>query len=159
MILRPARVQDAAGICTVANPIIRDTVVTFTTIERHEQEVAQAIEAAEGAFFVAEARGRVEGYATCFPFRAGPGYAHTREHSILLAPSLRGVGAGRGLMGMLEEDARARGIRVLVGAVSGSNPAGRAFHAAIGFAEAGVMRQVGFKFGRWHDLVLMQKML
>lgn len=159
MILRPARETDAAALCAVANPIIRDTVVTFTTTERREDEMAESIRAAQGAFFVAEVGGSVEGYATCFEFRKGPGYARTREHTILLAPSLRGAGAGRALMGMLEDFARGQGVHVLVGGVSGSNPAGRAFHAAIGFAETGVMPEVGFKFGRWHDLVLMQKIL
>ena len=108
---------------------------------------------------MAEVDGRAQGYATCFEFRKGPGYAHTREHTILLSPALRGAGAGRALMARHLEHARGQGVHVMVAGVSGSNPGGRAFHAAIGFAEVGVMPQVGFKFGQWHDLVLMQKIL
>lgn len=159
MILRPAVVGDAAALCDVANPIIRDTLVTFTTTLRQEAEMAEAIRAAQGAFFVAEVDGRAQGYATCFEFRKGPGYARTREHTILLSPALRGAGAGRALMAQLLDHARGQGVHVMVAGVSGSNPGGRAFHAAIGFAEVGVMPQVGFKFGQWHDLVLMQKIL
>ena len=102
---------------------------------------------------------RIIGYACYFPFRSGPGYRHTKEHSIALLPEARGTGVGRRLMALLEDHARAREVHSLFAGVSGENPDGVAFHKAIGFAEVARLPEVGHKFGRWMDLVLLQKML
>ena len=159
MILRPARANDAAAICAIHNPLIRDTLVTFTTVERTEEAVAADIAARGVLFQVAEGGDGLLGFATCGTFRNGPGYAATMEHTVMLAPGARGQGVGRALMARLEDAARARGVHVLVGGISGANPAGLAFHARLGFTEAGRLPEVGCKQGQWLDLVLMQKIL
>jgi L-amino acid N-acyltransferase len=81
------------------------------------------------------------------------------EHTVLLAPDARGRGLGRALMRAVEDHARGAGVHSLFGGVSGANPEGRAFHLALGFAEVAVLREVGWKWGRWLDLHLMQKIL
>ena len=161
MITRVARPEDAAGIAEIWNRYIRDTAVTFTTVEKTQAGLAADIAArqAQGLFWVAEAADGMLGFATAFAFRGGPGYAHTLEHTVQIASAARGRGVGRVLMARLEASARAAGAHVLVAAVSGENAQGRAFHAAIGFEEVGRMPEVGRKFGRWMDLVLLQKTL
>ncbi len=159
MTVRAARPEDAGAVAAITNAIIRDTLVTFTTLERRPEEIAADIVERGPAFLVCEQAGRVVGFATYGPFRRGPGYAHTVEHSVQLAPTAHGQGLGRALMAQLEETARAEGHHVMVGGISAANPGGLAFHAAIGFAEVGRMPQVGRKQGRWLDLVLVQKIL
>ncbi len=162
MIIRPALAGDADTVAAIWNPVIRDTAATFTTLEKTPQGLAAdfASRAAEGkAFLLAEFAGDLLGFATYFQFRNGPGYAHTAEHTIVLAPAAQGRGAGRALMAALEAHARGAGMHSLWAGVSAENPAGLAFHRAIGFAEVARLPQVGFKFGRWMDLVLMQKFL
>ncbi len=159
MRLRIARPGDAADICAIANPIIRDSLITFTTVPRRPQAVRRDIARLGAAFQVAQERGRVIGFASFDRFRAGPGYAHTREHSIHLAPAARGRGLGRALMRRLQAVAADGGVHVLVAGISGANPDAVAFHAALGFVTAGRMPQVGLKAGQWLDLILMQKIL
>ncbi|RMD92981.1 MAG: N-acetyltransferase family protein [Alphaproteobacteria bacterium] len=161
--IRDARVQDAAAIAAIWNPVIRETAITFNSIEKSPEEIAALIAAreAEGlGFFVAEeGGGAISGFATYFQFRGGVGYARSMEHTVILAPQARGHGLGRRLMAHLEAHAAARGAHSIFAGVSSGNPAGRAFHARLGYEEVAVLREVGFKFGRWFDLHLMQKFL
>jgi phosphinothricin acetyltransferase len=159
MIVRPAVPADAAAICEITNGIIRDSLITFTTVERTAAQVASDIMDRGQAFLVAEVNAKVAGFATFAPFRAGPGYGFTREHTIQLATGMRGRGIGRALMAQLERQAIAEKVHVLVAGISGANPGACAFHAALGFIETGRMPQVGFKAGQWLDLILMQKNL
>lgn len=159
MILRPAIPADAAEICTIWNPLIAKTATTFTTDLKTEDSVARDIEARAGAFFIAEQDARILGFATYFPFRSGPGYARSKEHSINLAPEAHGRGVGRALMDALETHARGRDVHSLWAGISAENPAGVAFHTRLGFTQIAVLPEVGYKFGRYMDLVLMQKIL
>ena len=161
MHIRSATPADIAEICAIWNPIIRDTLITFTTVEQNPATIAKLLEAKaehDLPFLVADA-GKIAGFATYGPFRSGPGYAHTAEHTIILAPWARGQGTGRDLLQAIEDHARAHGIHALIGGVSGANPGGVAFHAACGFRQIATLPQVGRKAEQWLDLVLMQKLL
>lgn len=160
--IRLAVPGDAGALVALINPWITDTTITFNSIPKTERdiEVMLADKAAAGhAVLVAEAQGALLGYATYGQFRGGIGYAHAMEHSIALSPLARGKGVGRALLGAIEDHARAGGAHVIFAGVSAENAEGRAFHLALGYGEVAVLRQVGRKFDRWLDLVLMQKFL
>ncbi len=156
--IRPAIPADAGDLHAIWTPVIRETTHIFHTTERSEEEIAALTQGAD-PFLVWADGGRVLGFARCFPFRAGNGYAHTVEHTILLPPEARGRGIGRQLMEALAMAAAAQGKHTMWGAVSAENAAGIAFHAACGFQEYGRLPEVGYKFGRWLDLVLMGRRL
>ncbi len=159
MIIRQAKVTDADAIAEITNQIIRDTLITFTTAERDAVGIAGDIQNRGPAYLVAELEGQVVGFATYGPFRSGPGYAQCREHSIQLSPKARGHGTGRALMTALEAVAKDVGVHVLVAGISSANPVAVSFHEALGFTTVGRMPEVGFKWGKRLDLVLMQKIL
>lgn len=156
--IRAATQADIPGILTLWNLAIRETLITFNSVEKTEQDVADALRDHD-AFLVTEREGRIAGFAALFPFRAGSGYAHTKEHSIMLAPSARGQGVGRALMAKVEQRARDLGVHSIIACISASNPGAEPFHAAIGFVTVGRVAEAGRKFGQWHDLLLMQKRL
>lgn len=162
MILRDATAADAPALCAIWNPVIRDTAITFNAQEKSPADLAALIATRQNdghAFLLAEDAGRILGFVTYAQFRGGIGYARTMEHTILLAPEAQGRGLGSTLMTAAETHARAAGAISIFAGVSAENPAGRRFHARMGYVEVAVLQRVGFKFGRTLDLVLMQKFL
>jgi L-amino acid N-acyltransferase len=111
---------------------------------------------------VADLGGAVVGFATYGEFRDNAkweGYRFTAELTIHVDPSQHGTGVGRRLMEALVDRARAQGLHTLVAAVDGENEGSIRFHERLGFVETARMPQVGFKFGRWLDLVLLQRVV
>ena len=150
--IRPAAPEDAPRVAAIWNKVIRETTAIFASTTRSEEEIATL---AREDFFVHEGDGALLGFVRSFPFRAGNGYAFTVEQTIMVADGAQGKGVGRGLMDHLTAHVRARGKHSLWGVVTAENEAGLAFHRACGFREHGRLPEVGFKFGRWHDAVLM----
>ena len=103
--------------------------------------------------------GELIGYAYWGPFRPADGYLHTVENSVYVRKDMHGHGIGRMLMIELIERARAKGLHAIVAGIGAENTGSIAFHARLGFVEYARMPEVGAKFGRWMDLVLMQLML
>jgi L-amino acid N-acyltransferase YncA len=101
----------------------------------------------------------VLGYASYGPFRAFDGYRQTVEHSVYVGEAARRRGVASALVQALEERARAQGMHVLLGGIAADNEASLSLHAKLGFVETGRMPEVGQKFGRYLDLVFMQKLL
>ena len=109
-------------------------------------------------YLVAECAGEVVGYAYAAPYRPQPAYRHTAENSVYLHPAWAGRGIGRQLMSALLVECEARGLQQIVAVIGDSaNCASIGLHKTLGFREVGVLRSVGFKFGRWVDSVLMQR--
>lgn len=159
MIVRTARTEDAGAICDIANRVIRDTLITFTTVEKTPSQLRAEIAEKGADYLVVELDNEVVGYAYYGAFRAGPGYRFTVEHTIHLSLAAQGRGIGRALMIALEHRAVKAGMHAIVAGVSGANPGAIGFHSAMGFVEVGRLPEVGYKQGQWLDTVLMQKIL
>jgi len=155
--IRPATTADAEALAALWNPWIRDTAVTFNADEKSAADLAAMI--SSRPCFLVHVNNGLQGFATYSQFRGGIGYATCMEHTVILSPEARGRGVGRALLAAVEADARAAGAHQMIAGVSGENSQGRAFHAAMGYHEVALIREAGFKFGRFMDLLLMQKFL
>lgn len=96
------------------------------------------------------------GFASYGPFRPQPAYKYTVEHSVYVHPDQRGNGYGRMLLQWIIQEAEAHGMHTLVGAIDAQNLVSLQLHESLGFVKVGSLPQVGFKFGRWLDLTLVQ---
>ena len=101
----------------------------------------------------------VLGYASYGDFRAFQGYRFTVENSIYVATSARGKGAGSALLSALVEAAKEQGKHMMVAGIEAGNDVSIRLHEKQGFVETARMPELGFKFGRWLDLVFLQKTL
>ncbi|MEX3014370.1 N-acetyltransferase family protein [Gymnodinialimonas hymeniacidonis] len=155
--IRRATSEDLPAVLALWNEVIRETTITFTSAPKTEDQIAKVL--ADQPVFVPEIDGVCCGFGTYGQFRGGDGYARTMEHAIYLNDAARGRGLGRALLEALKDSAREDGAQSLIGGISGENAGGLAFHAAMGFVEVGRVPEAGHKFGRYLDLVLMQKML
>jgi L-amino acid N-acyltransferase YncA len=109
-------------------------------------------------YLVAEEDGVVLGYAYAGPFRLRAAYRYTVEDSVYVSPDAVGKGVGRTLLTALIAECEALGLRQLVAVIGDSgNAASIGLHAAMGFKQQGIFPTMGYKFGRWVDLVWMQR--
>lgn len=160
--IRPALAEDAPALAALVNHWILNTAVTFNPVPKTEADILAMIaeKAAAGhAFLVAEEAGRLIGQASYGQFRGGAGYRTCMEHSISLLPGMARQGTGRALLTAIEDHARARGTHQMIAGVSGENTDGQAFHARMGYQVIATIPAAGHKYGRFLDLVLMQKFL
>ena len=167
MIIRNARTTDMRAVTDLSNATILTTTAAWTdALETYEERVAWFEEQRRSAnpVLVAEtaANGEVVGFATYGEFRDStkwPGYRFTVEHSIHVREDHWGRGIGRALLEAVIAQAVANDKHVMVAAVDSTNDASIRFHERLGFVEVARMPQIGRKFDRWLDLVLMQRIL
>ena len=163
--IRDADGDDAVAICALYNATVSTTTVAWT--EEHEsvatrQEWLLTQRAAGRPVLVAEAEGGVIGFASYGEFRNAtkwPGYRFTVEHTIHIDGAHQGAGVGGALLEALVERATAAGLHVMIGAIDGENDGSIRFHERHGFVQVAQVHEVGLKFGRWLDLVLVQRTL
>lgn len=104
---------------------------------------------------MAELEGRVSGFGALSPYSARPGYRHTVEDSLYVAPDLHGRGIGRALLADLLDRATAAGHHAVIAVIAADQAPSIALHERLGFQHAGLLREVGWKFGRWLDVCYM----
>ena len=161
MRLRSASSDDAAAIAAIYAPYVTDSAVSFETEAPDAAAMRGRVEAGGDVYpwLVAEEAGELLGYAYASAFRPRPAYRYTVETSVYLAAGAQGRGIGRTLYGALIRTLEAQGFAQAIGAITLPNDASVRLHEALGFARAGVYRQVGYKMDRWHDVGLWQRAL
>jgi phosphinothricin acetyltransferase len=165
MRIRDAGPGDIEAITALANALLPTTTYEWTeTLHTTDDRRAWLAAKAQAGMplLVADDDGDVVGWAGYDDFRdtaRWPGYRFTVEHSVHVRADRRGAGVGSALMQPLIARASALGKHVMVAGVDASNAASIRFHERLGFERVAHFKEVGFKFGRWLDLVFLQRFL
>jgi L-amino acid N-acyltransferase len=162
MLIRDASANDVPGILAIYN----DVIATSTAVYREDpatlddrQQWFDARRTQGYPVLVATDDSGIVGFASYGDFRTWPGYRFSVEHTVHIRADYRGRGAGTSLMHALIQRAVAQDKHVIIGGVDADNESSLRFHERLGFVRVAHLRQVGFKFGRWLDLVFVQRIL
>ncbi len=163
LVIRPSTAADLPAITAIYAWNVLHGTGTFELEAPDEAEMARRRDdvLAKGLPWLVAARGgQVLGYAYANHFRPRRAYRFCVEDSIYLADAARGQGVGRLLLAELVARCQAAGARQMLAVIGDSANAGSiGVHRALGFEHTGVLRAAGWKFGRWLDVVLMQRAL
>jgi phosphinothricin acetyltransferase len=163
MRIRPAVEADAEALAAVYGHHVLHGFGSFEEVPPTAAEIDQRRRGIEGRglpYRVAEADGRLLGFAYAAPFRLRAAYRFTVEDSVYVAPEATRQGVGRAVLLAVLEACETIGLRQVVAVIGDSrNAASIGLHRVLGFQPAGVGESLGFKHGRWVDVVWMQKAL
>ena len=158
--IRPAAAADLPSITEIYDHAVRYGTATFELIPPDLAEMTRrfgVLMAGGFPYLVAVLDSRVAGYAYAGAYRPRPAYRFTVENSVYLQPSIHRRGIGLQLMERLIRESEARGYRQMIAVIGDSANAGSiGVHTRCGFEMIGTHPNVGFKFGRWLDTVMMQ---
>ena len=157
--IRFAAAKDAAELLEIYAPYVTGTTVSFEYEVPAVEEFRRRVEetSARYPYLVWEEDGALLGYAYAHPYAARPAYQWSAELTVYLRQGVSRRGLGSQLYGALMELLRLQGVRNVYGCVTAENTASVAFHHALGFREAGRFSQVGYKLGRWLDVLWLEK--
>ena len=163
MQVRPATESDAAAVAAIYGHHVLHGFGTFEEVPPGAEEIAGRIAAVQGRglpYLVAEEAGAVIGFAYAAPFRPRAAYRYTVEDSVYIAPEAIGKGVGKALVAEVIRLCEGLGMRQMMAVIGDTGNAGSiGLHRSLGFEEAGVGRSLGYKHGRWVDIVWMQRAL
>ena len=158
MLIRPATLQDQPGILAIYNESVLNSTATFDTDPRTPEKQVEWFNRhkANHPVLVAEENGQIAGWASLSPWSDRCAYDSTVEVSVYLAPEQRGKGLGFQLLQLVTEAGRKAGNHTVISRISSDNLASIRIHEKAGYSTVGTMKEVGFKFGRFLDVVMMQ---
>ncbi len=161
VVLRPARLDDAEALRQIYNAEVTTSTVTFDIVPRTLADQRRYLDDRSGAHavIVATDDGEVVGYGALSAWRSKPAYSTSVEDSVYVHRAHQGRGIGRVLLAELTRVATAHGFHAVFARIVGGHEASIRLHEALGFEIVGTEREVGRKFGRWLDVVLMELLL
>lgn len=163
MNIRPATCEDLPGILEIYNEAVVNTTATYDyeprTLEQRMAWFEDHVKNNYPVFVAVNDEHRVVGWSSLNRYHDRPGYRFTTENSIYVAADQRGKGIGKRLMPPLIDGARARGLHAILAVIDAQNAVSIKLHAAFGFQAVARFKEVGFKFGRWLDVIYMELLL
>lgn len=163
MILRDAMAADAPALAAIYGHHVLHGVGTFEETPPGPEDMASRLSIVRATglpYLVAEDAAGVIGFAYASAFRPRAAYRYTAEDSVYVAPGQTGRGVGKALVGEVLRRCADLGVRQMIAIIGGSDNAGSiGLHRSLGFETKSVMPALGFKHGRWVDIVWMQKAL
>lgn len=162
VIIRNATIADIPKILEIVNHAILHTTSNYLyDVQTLENQLHWFEDKKTKNFpiIVADYNGTAVGFGTYGAFREKIGYQFTVEHSVYVAPDFIGKGIGKQLLLALIVLAKDEGYHAMIGGIDADNSGSIAFHKKFGFVETGILREVGFKFGKWLDLQFVQLIL
>lgn len=161
MHVRQAALTDAAAVQAIYAPFVTDSIVSFEEVAPDAREMARRMTAIlpDYPYLVAEADGRVLGYAYAGPHRTRAAYRSSVDVAIYVDPERHRRGVGRLLLSKLLTEAAERGFHAAFAGVALPNDASIGLHEALGFTPVGIYREVGWKFGAWRNVGWWQRLL
>lgn len=168
LLVRGAQLQDAERLLQIYSHYVKHTAISFEYEPPSLAEFRQRMQTTlrRYPYLVAERDGRVEGYAYAGPFGGRVAYDWACETTIYLDYAVQKCGLGRALYGALEQALQSMGVLNLYACIAWSQTEDEyltqnsaEFHAHLGYAKVGEFHQCGYKFGRWYDVIWMEKLL
>jgi phosphinothricin acetyltransferase len=158
MEVRPAEPGDLDQITEIYNEAVSSSLVTFDIIARDKETQLKWFESHKGIYpaIVATDEQRVLGFGSLSPYRDRAAYRTTVEDSIYVRSSTRRSGVGRAIMESLVASAHAGGFHAVMARMYAGNEPSIALHGSLGFQQVGIEKEVGRKFGKWLDVVVME---
>jgi len=160
--IRKATENDLQGILDIYNDAIINTTAVYNykphTLEMRKVWFNEKVEKGIPVF-VADDNGQVVGFASYGAFRAWAAYKYSVEHSVYVHTAFRRKGIAKQLMLTLIESVNQKEIHTMIAGIDADNAISIHLHKQLGFEEAGHFKQVGYKFGKWLDLIFMQLIL
>ncbi|HEY3378441.1 MAG TPA: GNAT family N-acetyltransferase [Armatimonadota bacterium] len=161
LLIRRATLADLPAVLAIYNHAIRTSPSTFDIDEKtlQEREAWFAAHDARHPILVAEDAGGIVGWGTLSPMSTRAGWSRTVEDSLYVRADAIGRGIGTALLRALLDEGRRIGHHVVIAQITAGNAASVALHRRCGFVDVGVAHEVGWKFGRWYDLIIMECLL
>jgi phosphinothricin acetyltransferase len=153
--IRAALPEDAQRIADIYNPYVRDTAISFEEAVVSADTMADRMAKVREAglpWLVAEHDAKVVAYAYATRWRERHAYRYSVECTVYAAPESRGTGVGQALYEVLFPGLKAAGLHAVIAVIALPNPSSIALHERFGMRQVAHFRQVGFKFGQWHDV-------
>ena len=163
MLIRPATRADLPGILEIYNEAVLNTTASYDyeprTLEHRTAWFDDNVKNSYPVFVAVNDQNGVVGWSALNRFHDRMGYRFTAENSIYVAAGHRGKGIGTLLMPPLINGAKERGLRAIVALIDAKNESSIRLHARFGFERVGLLKQVGFKFDHWLDVVYMERVI